>query len=52
MSAHDPNLKPEDVSRILMKTAHDLGPKGADERFGAGLADAYETLAQGVQAQR
>ncbi|MEJ2228767.1 MAG: S8 family serine peptidase [Alphaproteobacteria bacterium] len=52
MMEHDPNLKPGDVSRILMKTAHDLGPKGADERFGAGLADAYETLAQGVQAQR
>jgi hypothetical protein len=36
---------------MLTMTAHDLGPKGPDERFGAGLADAYETLAQ-VHAQR
>jgi subtilisin family serine protease len=41
----DPNLKTEDVRRLLTETAHDLGEKGQDKKFGAGLADAYETLA-------
>jgi hypothetical protein len=27
-----------------MGTAHDLGPKGRDDEFGAGLVDAYAAL--------
>jgi subtilisin family serine protease len=46
LKEHNPGLNTEDVRRMLTETAHDLGPKGPDERFGAGLADAYETLTQ------
>lgn len=35
-----PDLKPEEARRILMETAIDLGPKGRDPIFGAGLVDA------------
>jgi subtilisin family serine protease len=38
------DLKPDDVRRILVSTAKDLGPKGRDIYFGAGLADAYQAL--------
>jgi subtilisin family serine protease len=38
------DLKPEAVRRILVSTAKDLGPKGRDIHFGAGLADAYQAL--------
>jgi hypothetical protein len=27
-----------------MKTAKDLGPRGRDDEFGAGLVDAYEAV--------
>ena len=37
-------LKPDAVRRILVSTAKDLGPKGRDIYFGAGLADAYQAL--------
>jgi hypothetical protein len=37
----NPQLLPEAVRRILMAAARDLGPKGRDPQFGAGLADAY-----------
>jgi subtilisin family serine protease len=39
---HD--LKPDAVRRILVSTAKDLGPKGRDNQFGAGLADAYQAV--------
>jgi subtilisin family serine protease len=42
--ARSPGLTPDAVQSILMKTAKDLGPKGRDDEFGAGLVDAYEAL--------
>jgi len=39
-----PDLKPEAVRSILMSAAKDIGPKGRDSQFGAGLADAYQSL--------
>ena len=39
---HD--LSPDKVRDILLATAKDLGPKGRDIMFGAGLADAYGAL--------
>jgi subtilisin family serine protease len=41
MIGHKPTLSPDDVRAILLATAKDLGPKGRDDQFGAGLADAY-----------
>jgi hypothetical protein len=39
-----PGLTPDQVRGILRATAKDLGPKGPDEMFGAGLVDAYGAL--------
>ena len=39
-----PDLKPDQLRAILMASARDLGPKGRDSLFGAGLADAYGAL--------
>jgi subtilisin family serine protease len=36
-----PGLTPPAVRKALLATARDLGPKGRDDQFGAGLADAY-----------
>jgi subtilisin family serine protease len=36
-----PTLQPEAIRRILLATARNLGPKGRDDQFGAGLIDAY-----------
>ncbi len=41
MLQRKPNLTPDKVRNILQATAKDLGPKGPDAMFGAGLADAY-----------
>jgi hypothetical protein len=38
------DLSPDNVRAILMATAKDLGPKGRDPMFGAGLVDAYGAL--------
>ncbi len=38
------DLSPDNVRAILMATAKDLGPKGIDPMFGAGLVDAYGAL--------
>jgi hypothetical protein len=40
----DPRLTPTAVQAILMRTARDLGPKGRDDEYGAGLVDAYAAL--------
>jgi Subtilase family len=36
-----PDLTPDAVRRILLSSATDLGAKGRDDQFGAGLTDAY-----------
>ena len=38
------DLDPQAVRRALMSTARDLGPKGIDPQFGAGLVDAYQAI--------
>jgi len=38
------DLDHNQVRRALMKTARDLGPRGIDPQFGAGLVDAYGAL--------
>jgi serine protease AprX len=40
----NPNLTPDAVKNILMSTAHDLGPKGRDALYGAGLMDANQAI--------
>jgi Subtilase family len=40
----NPDLDPDTVRRTLMSTARDLGPKGFDPEFGAGLVDAYQAI--------
>lgn len=40
-----PDLKPEAVRRLLADTAIDLGPRGRDPIFGAGLVDAAAAVA-------
>ncbi len=44
MIQRDPALTPDKTRAILMATAKDLGAKGRDPEFGAGLADAYGAL--------
>jgi subtilisin family serine protease len=44
----NPGVSPDVVRRILTDTARDLGPKGKDEQFGFGLANALAV----VQAAR
>ena len=41
MLQREPALTPDKARAILMATAKDLGAKGRDPEFGAGLADAY-----------
>ena len=40
----NPSLTPDAVRSILVSTATDLGPKGRDDQYGAGLADAYRAV--------
>ena len=39
-----PELTPDAVKKVLLSTAHDLGPKGRDDQFGAGLMDAFQAV--------
>ena len=39
-----PQLGPDAVKKVLLATAHDLGPKGRDDLFGAGLMDAFQAV--------
>jgi subtilisin family serine protease len=40
LAERKPDLTPDAAKQVLMSTAHDLGPKGRDAQFGAGLMDA------------
>jgi len=40
----NPLLTPDEVKKILMSTARDLGPKGHDPNFGAGLVNALQAV--------
>ena len=40
----NPSLTPAEVRRILTASAKDLGPRGRDASFGAGLVDALKAL--------
>ena len=40
-----PGLRPDALRRVLEATARDLGAKGRDPLFGAGLVDAYKAVA-------
>lgn len=40
----NPDMSAENVRRVLVEAAHDLGPDGHDRDYGAGLADAYDAL--------
>jgi len=44
MAERKPELSPEVAKAALMSTAQDLGPKGHDDQFGAGLVDASAAL--------
>lgn len=44
MLARDPKLTPAQALLRLQATARDLGPKGRDSEFGAGLADAFAAV--------
>lgn len=44
MLERKPALTQDNVRAILVSTAKDLGPKGRDRDFGAGLADAYNAV--------
>ena len=48
MLQRTPDLTPDRVKVILRATAKDLGPKGPDAMFGAGLADAYGAITADV----
>jgi subtilisin family serine protease len=39
-----PGLTPDAVRKILISTAKDLGPRGKDAEYGAGLVDAYQAI--------
>src|SRR4051794_7132775 len=45
MIARNPQLKPDALRAILMRTARDLGAPGRDDLFGAGEADAFAAVA-------
>ncbi len=40
----NPELTPDAIRKILLSSATDLGPKGRDDQFGAGLADAFRSV--------
>ncbi len=44
MLERKPSLGQDGVRRALTATAQDLGPKGFDTQFGAGLVDAYRAI--------
>ena len=44
MAERKPDLSPDAAKNVLMSTAHDLGPKGRDDQFRAGLMDANQAI--------
>jgi subtilisin family serine protease len=44
MMERNPQIRPEDLRAILIKTARDLGAPGRDDLFGAGEADAFNAV--------
>lgn len=48
--ARNPEISSADVRATLMSTARDLGPKGRDDQFGAGQADAFSAVSAVVPA--
>lgn len=44
MLQRNPTLTPANVRSILESTAKDIGQKGPDDQFGAGLADAFKAI--------
>ena len=42
--ALQPKIAPDAVRKLLAATAFDIGPKGRDDQFGAGLADPYRAI--------
>jgi subtilisin family serine protease len=44
MLQRNPSLTPTAVRKILESTAKDIGQKGHDDQFGAGLADAFKAI--------
>jgi subtilisin family serine protease len=40
----NPRLTPQDIRRILMRTAKHLGPRGSEREFGAGLVNALQAV--------
>jgi len=40
----NPSLAPDAVRKVLTSSARDLGPKGKDDQFGAGLVKVYRAL--------
>jgi Subtilase family len=44
MLERKPGLDPDALKKALQSSAKDLGPKGRDDQFGAGLADAYQAI--------
>jgi subtilisin family serine protease len=44
LAERKPDLTPDAVKNLLMSTAHDLGSKGRNPQFGAGLMDANQAL--------
>jgi hypothetical protein len=51
MLQRKPDLTPNAVRDILLATAKDLGKKGRDDDFGAGLTDAYRAVTELPGAQ-
>lgn len=44
MIARNPDVSAADIRKALIATARDLGPKGRDDQFGAGQADALDAV--------
>lgn len=51
MLQRKPDLTPDAVQDILRATAKDLGPKGRDDDFGAGMTDAYRAVTEDTPPQ-